>query len=990
DQNCTAPATGSDTITLAASPTVQSLDIQCNSTGTGYTVCFDIVGGDPACYEVIPANGTLSGNQFCSNEIPDGQGYLFSVSDCHGCPPVVVDTTLIDCACLSVAGDMDAAPLDICGTALAQPVYMGGEFLDGDDVLCYMLHNGDNVPIVTNSTEEFSFDPSSMNYEQQYYICPVVGNDNGSGCVDFSDPCLSIGGCAPVTFHEVPTAALSGDASICVGESTDLSVALTGVGPWDLTYQGAGGNSIDVVANSSPYLINVTPAGSDVFSLVSVNDANCPGTVGGNALVNVNNPPQIVNITEACDIATFTYVVNFEIIGGDAATYSVTPATGTIANGTFTSDPIPSGQTYTFQVDDANGCGPTEVSGMQVCQCNTDAGTMSAIPLSFCADETAIASPSSGTSLDPEDVLVYVLHTSSTDILGSILATSATPGFDFIPGTTVPGTTYYISAVAGNDDGTGAVDLNDNCLSVAPGTPVVFNALPTINLTGTSTVCEGENAAVSFNMTGTGPFTITYLLNGSPQPTLAGLPPVFSIEQVWDVSTTLTVTSVLDQGTGCLATFNESVTITVNHQPVAGEALGSFSICQNAGEVLDLNSQLSGADAGGQWIGPGGVIVPNGILNTNGLPPGTLTYTYTVTGLPPCTDDAVSLQVLIDPQPTADAGQDQEINCDIDEVTLGGTGTSPGFIYQWSGGPVSDSTITTPTTTVPGVYTLTVTTPSNGCTDTDEVTVFENITVPEPHITISDVSCFGRTDGYILIDSITNGEPPYLCSFNGSAFSAVKQFTNLLPGEHSLVIQDAAGCQTTVNFQIGEPEEVSVNIEGSFEGNDPIVNLGGSVTLEIITNPPFGLLDTVVWMPDTMVNCSNCQQNEVTLNQQTTFSVMVAKDGCEATDQLTVFISKDHPVYVPNAFSPNEDGRNDIFMIYGGKSITKIKSFLVFNRWGETVHQYFNFQPNDPVAGWDGYFRGRRMDPGVFTWFAEVEFVDGLTEVLEGDVTLMR
>jgi len=252
------------------------------------------------------------------------------------------------------------------------------------------------------------------------------------------------------------------------------------------------------------------------------------------------------------------------------------------------------------------------------------------------------------------------------------------------------------------------------------------------------------------------------------------------------------------------------------------------------------------------------------------------------------------------------------------------------------------------------------------------------------------VSCFGRTDGYILVDSITNGEPPYLCSFDGSAFSSLKQFTNLLKGTHSLIIQDAAGCQTTVNFQIGEPELVSVEIQGSFEGNDPIVKLGGSVTLEIITTPPFGFLDTVIWMPDTLVNCVNCQQNEVTLNQQTTFSVMISKDGCEASDQMTVFVSKDHPVYVPNAFSPNDDGRNDIFMIYGGSVIAKIKSFLVFNRWGETVHEFYNFQPGDALAGWDGYFRSQRMDPGVFTWFAEVEFTDGLTEILEGDVTLMR
>ncbi|HFA50174.1 MAG TPA: gliding motility-associated C-terminal domain-containing protein [Bacteroidetes bacterium] len=96
-------------------------------------------------------------------------------------------------------------------------------------------------------------------------------------------------------------------------------------------------------------------------------------------------------------------------------------------------------------------------------------------------------------------------------------------------------------------------------------------------------------------------------------------------------------------------------------------------------------------------------------------------------------------------------------------------------------------------------------------------------------------------------------------------------------------------------------------------------------------------------------------------------------------------------IYVPNAFSPNGDGINDIFQIYaGGNGIAKVNSFRIFSRWGESVFEYFDFQPNDPQFGWDGKHKGQEMNPAVFAWFAEVELIDGDVRLLKGDVTLLR
>jgi gliding motility-associated-like protein len=105
---------------------------------------------------------------------------------------------------------------------------------------------------------------------------------------------------------------------------------------------------------------------------------------------------------------------------------------------------------------------------------------------------------------------------------------------------------------------------------------------------------------------------------------------------------------------------------------------------------------------------------------------------------------------------------------------------------------------------------------------------------------------------------------------------------------------------------------------------------------------------------------------------------------------LRVFVQKTKPVYIPNVFSPNNDGVNDVFFIQAGNQVARVRSFLVYSRWGETVHQYYDFLPNDPAYGWDGTHRGKVLNPAVFVYHAEIEFIDGRVELFKGDITLVR
>ena len=123
----------------------------------------------------------------------------------------------------------------------------------------------------------------------------------------------------------------------------------------------------------------------------------------------------------------------------------------------------------------------------------------------------------------------------------------------------------------------------------------------------------------------------------------------------------------------------------------------------------------------------------------------------------------------------------------------------------------------------------------------------------------------------------------------------------------------------------------------------------------------------------------------------TTYTVQVTDSlGCSATDEITITVDKSRDVYIPNVFTPNGDGINDNFMIFGGIGVTQIEVLKIYNRWGELLFEASNFQPNDPFFSWDGKLKGKSLNPSVFVYFAEISFFDGVTIPYKGDVTLLK
>lgn len=113
--------------------------------------------------------------------------------------------------------------------------------------------------------------------------------------------------------------------------------------------------------------------------------------------------------------------------------------------------------------------------------------------------------------------------------------------------------------------------------------------------------------------------------------------------------------------------------------------------------------------------------------------------------------------------------------------------------------------------------------------------------------------------------------------------------------------------------------------------------------------------------------------------------------GCTASDSINIQYLENHAVWVPNVFTPNDDGLHDVVGIFTSESVRIVVTFQIYDRWGELCYRRDDFLPQHPeYEGWDGYFRGKLMKPDVFTWVAIVEFVGGMQEFHKGTITIVR
>lgn len=129
----------------------------------------------------------------------------------------------------------------------------------------------------------------------------------------------------------------------------------------------------------------------------------------------------------------------------------------------------------------------------------------------------------------------------------------------------------------------------------------------------------------------------------------------------------------------------------------------------------------------------------------------------------------------------------------------------------------------------------------------------------------------------------------------------------------------------------------------------------------------------------------------IPVTQSGTYAVTITyANGCTASDFIQISIEKKYNVWVPNIFSPNGDGHSDYLPVFTDDPGLRVISFRIADRWGDLCYRRDDFQPLYDWNGWDGRWRGQQAGPGVYGWFALVEFSGGEILLLEGDVTLVR
>lgn len=127
-------------------------------------------------------------------------------------------------------------------------------------------------------------------------------------------------------------------------------------------------------------------------------------------------------------------------------------------------------------------------------------------------------------------------------------------------------------------------------------------------------------------------------------------------------------------------------------------------------------------------------------------------------------------------------------------------------------------------------------------------------------------------------------------------------------------------------------------------------------------------------------------QNSFVVLNPGIYSITVKNKCGNSSDAIKVDYEDCRKVFIPNVFSPNGDGMNDIFMVFNAGNIKNIKSIQIFDRWGGKVFHANNINPNDATAGWDG----RPYLAGVYAYLIEIEYTDGESEVRNGSVTLIK
>ncbi len=152
-----------------------------------------------------------------------------------------------------------------------------------------------------------------------------------------------------------------------------------------------------------------------------------------------------------------------------------------------------------------------------------------------------------------------------------------------------------------------------------------------------------------------------------------------------------------------------------------------------------------------------------------------------------------------------------------------------------------------------------------------------------------------------------------------------------------------------------------------------------------------GIISSYAWDPSPFISCTSCATPVVTPEYSSQFRVFVRNEyACTDTAMAIVRTSASTHVFVPDAFTPNGDRKNDVLYVLAGQDVVTIKNFGIYNRWGQQVFQVQNVPPNTPAHGWTGLVNGKEAATGTYVYMLTIGLRNGSQENLKGTIVLIR
>lgn len=487
-----------------------------------------------------------------------------------------------------------------------------------------------------------------------------------------------------------------------------------------------------------------------------------------------------------------------------------------------------------------------------------------------------------------------------------------------------------------------------------------------------------DTASIAFiNTTNTNDRGVTYKWNFGDGPTISTVVnPIHKYLGAGNYYPTLIATTI----TGCVDTFASTSPVKLAASPTI-----SMAISANGCVPLTMSMQASivnGNAANAQWywqFGNGNTAAVQQPANQLFTAAGLHTISVKFTDSNQCSATASKI-IEAYGLPATNAGVDSFV-CKGRPIGLHATGAST---YQWN----NASTISCTNCASPLVQPLTDTIyvvkgiSSNNCIAYDTVKiVVKNATklIYRTEETICDgqsVKLFASGASTYSWTPTTGLKKPNIATPDAAPTATT---TYRVVGLDNI----AAGCSNDTGYVL-----VKVNTKPAVSaGMDKTTLAGAPIDLEARYTED---VTVVNWWPTDALSRNGYNTITVRPNKNTEYNVEVTnRAGCTAKDKVNVFVTcNDNNVFIPNTFSPNNDGSNDVFYPRG-KGLVKIKSLRIYNRWGNVVFDKSSFNANDPSAGWDGTFKGTKLLADVFIYTMEVVCDGGFVLNYNGNISLL-